>query len=84
MSRKPSPHSSAPRRTAEHQELLNGVAHAARIQLPHLKPLDRARLLEGLALILPASESEQCSIAARALRDAELAQTLLEELLITL
>lgn len=66
--------------SGEHQDLLNLVAKSAQNQLPLLRPMERARLLDGLALILPESEAEQCQVAAAALRKAEQAQLILNEL----
>ncbi|EDY16707.1 hypothetical protein CfE428DRAFT_5820 [Chthoniobacter flavus Ellin428] len=65
----------------EQQALLNLVAKAARPQLASLAPIERAQLQEGLALILPEVEAEQCRIAAQAIRHAEDAQLILDELL---
>lgn len=66
--------------TDPQQTLLNMVAKAAQTQLGNLPPLERANLLDGLALITPSSESEQCRVAAQAIRDAEQAQMILHEL----
>lgn len=65
----------------EEQVLLNAVAKAAVRQLPSMSPRERAQLNEGLALILPAAEAEQCRIAAAAIWEAEEAQMILNELL---
>lgn len=68
-------------RDVEQQDLLNQVAKAAQSQLPALRPIDRARLFDGLALILPEAEAEQARLTAEAIRTAEQSQLVLNELL---
>lgn len=56
----------------KNKELLKLVAKSAASQLPVLPPLERADLLEGIALILPASnERELARHTAGLIRQSE-------------
>jgi hypothetical protein len=66
---------------AEKQDRLRFAALKASEAFDSLEPLDRARLLEGLSLILTGAEAKQCAFAAFAIRNAEKAQLQFRELL---
>lgn len=63
------------------RERLDFVAAQAVAQLPQLSNFERIYLLEGLCLILPADEREQCERELAALRAAESAQLVLLEMI---
>lgn len=67
--------------TILHKKQLRFVAKIAATQLDQLSPLERAELLDGLALILEGDESKTCEYAALCLRKAESAQLTFKDLL---
>ncbi|GEM_PF-3624649 len=68
------------RKTKRHH-LLRVVAEAAALQVANLPPLERADLLEGIALIHPDRlKAEHCQFTAFAIRNAEKAQLKLSEI----
>lgn len=66
---------------SERRDRLRFVASVAAQTFESHEPADRARLLEGLALILDGDEAKQCEFAAFAIRKAEDAQLKFLELL---
>jgi hypothetical protein len=63
------------------RSLLDFVGAQAATNLPRLEVSERIKLLQGLALILPAAEAEQCLVTVAALERAEAAQLILGEML---
>ncbi len=68
------------RLSPEDKRRLHFVAHQAYLTASTLSPTERADLLEGIALILPAAEASLAELAAFSIRKSELHQLQFAEL----